>query len=135
LAIGLIDRVVPHEELDVAAAGLITSGPVRARQAAPVPPSHASLAAFFGANDVERIRLGQAETNGDDRLVAAMKAVGTKAPIALRLAATLVDEGATVPLADGLRMELAHLREVFATKDALTGLSSIGRSRPVFEGR
>jgi enoyl-CoA hydratase/3-hydroxyacyl-CoA dehydrogenase len=135
LAIGLIDRVVPHEELDVAAAGLIASGPVRARQAAPVPPSHASLAAFFGANDVERIRLGQAETNGDDRLVAAMKAVGTKAPIALRLAATLVDEGATVPLADGLRMELAHLREVFATKDALTGLSSIGRSRPVFEGR
>jgi len=135
LAIGLIDRVVPHEELDVAAAGLITSGPVRARQAAPVPPSHASLAAFFDANDVERIRLGQAETNGDDGLLAAMKAVGTKAPIALRLAATLVDEGATVPLADGLRMELAHLREVFATKDALTGLSSIGRSRPVFEGR
>jgi enoyl-CoA hydratase/3-hydroxyacyl-CoA dehydrogenase len=133
--IGLIDRVVPHEELEATAAALIGSGPVRARQASPVPPSHAPLAAFFDANDVERIRLGQAETNNDDRLVAAMKAVGTKAPIALRLAAALVDEGADVPLADGLRMELAHVREIFGTKDALTGLSSVGRSRPVFEGR
>jgi enoyl-CoA hydratase / 3-hydroxyacyl-CoA dehydrogenase len=134
-AIGLIDRVVPHEELEATAAALITAGPVRERQTSPVPPSHAPLAAFFDANDVERIRLGQAETHNDDRLVAAMKAVGTKAPIAVRLAAALVDEGATVPLADGLRMELAHLREIFATKDALTGLSSVGRSRPAFEGR
>ena len=134
-AIGLIDRVVPHEQLDAAAAGLMTSGPVRSRQASPVPPSHALLAAFFDANDVERIRLGQAETHNDDRLGAAMKAVGTKAPIALRRAATLVEQGATVPLPEGLRMELAHLREIFGTKDALTGLSSVGRSRPVFEDR
>jgi 3-hydroxyacyl-CoA dehydrogenase/enoyl-CoA hydratase/carnithine racemase len=133
--IGLIDRVVPHEALEATAAELIAEGPVRERQASPVPPSHAPLAAFFDTNDVERIRLGQAETRNDDRLVAAMKAVGTKAPIAVRLAATLVDEGALVQLAEGLRMELAHLHEIFETRDALTGLSSVGRSRPMFEGR
>jgi enoyl-CoA hydratase/carnithine racemase len=59
---------------------------------------------------------------------------GTKAPVALRMAASLIDEGSRVPLEQGLEMELAHLREIFATKDALTGLLSIGKTRPVFEG-
>jgi enoyl-CoA hydratase/carnithine racemase len=63
-----------------------------------------------------------------------MKAVRTKAPTALRIAAALVDEGFRMPLQEGLRMELAHLHEIFGTKDALTGLLSIGKSRPVFEG-
>ena len=64
-----------------------------------------------------------------------MKAVGTKAPIAVRLAAGLIDEGAAASLDEGLRMELAHLREIFRSKDALAGLMSVGKSRPVFEGR
>jgi hypothetical protein len=32
-------------------------------------------------------------------------------------------------------MELAHLEEIFATKDALEGLSTLGKKAPVFEGR
>jgi enoyl-CoA hydratase/carnithine racemase len=99
-----------------------------------VPGSHAAVAAFFDAHDVERIRTGSADTGGDPRLEAAMKAVGTKAPIALRLAARLIDEGAARPLADALRMELAHLHEIFATSDALAGLKSVGKSRPSFQG-
>ena len=31
-------------------------------------------------------------------------------------------------------MELSHLHEIFSTRDALTGLLSIGKSRPIFEG-
>jgi enoyl-CoA hydratase/3-hydroxyacyl-CoA dehydrogenase len=135
LAIGLIDRVVPHEEIDEATARLVGAGVVSGRRPQAVPASHAQLARFFDSNDVEQIRTGQADTRGDDRLAAAMKAVGTKAPVAARLAATLVDRGAAVTLEDGLRMELAHLTEVFSTKDALGGLMSVGKSRPSFEGR
>jgi hypothetical protein len=39
-----------------------------------------------------------------------------------------------VPLEQGLRMELAHLERIFSTADALTGLLSIGKSRPQFAG-
>jgi hypothetical protein len=60
--------------------------------------------------------------------------VATKAPIALRLAASLVDEGARVPLEEGLRMEVAQVETIFSTADALTGLLSIGKSRPEFSG-
>jgi len=127
--------VVVHDALDATVAELVALGPVRERKPMPVPTSHAVLAAFFDANDVECIRLGTADAGQDDRIAAAMKAVGPRAPVALRLAARLVDEGVSVPLAEGLRLELAHLPEVFATNDALTGLSSVGKSRPLFEGR
>ena len=88
----------------------IESGVAGERRPGPVPPSHLPLATFFDSNDVEQIRTGRAEAHGDERLAAAMKAVGTKAPIAVRLAARLIDEGAAASLDEGLRMELAHLR-------------------------
>jgi enoyl-CoA hydratase/3-hydroxyacyl-CoA dehydrogenase len=136
LAIGLIDRVVPHEAIDAATAELFGPGVVSGRRTHTAPASHAPLARFFDSYDVEQIRIGQADTHGDDRLAAAMKAVGTKAPVAVRVAATLIDQGAAVSLEEGLRMELAHLTEIFSTKDALAGLLSVGgKSRPSFEGR
>ncbi|MEO8259394.1 MAG: 3-hydroxyacyl-CoA dehydrogenase/enoyl-CoA hydratase family protein [Acidobacteriota bacterium] len=134
-SIGLIDRVAPYEELDSAIAELIEDGVSAERRPGPVGPAHRPLAEFFDIHDVEQIRTGRAETGGDERLAAAMKAVGEKAPIAVRLAAALIDEGAAVPLEDGLRMELAHLLEIFRSQDALAGLRSVGKSRPVFEGR
>src|SRR6185503_15411634 len=103
----------PYEDLDAATAALIESGTVGERRPGPVPPSHQPLATFFDSNDVEQIRTGRAETHGDERLAAAMKAAGTKAPIAVRVAARLIDEGAATSLDEGLRMELAHLEEVF----------------------
>lgn len=135
--IGLIDGVVLPEYLDAVLAGLIGKGPVRDRRPAVPPPTHQPLATLFGSHDLETIRLGQVvTTEGDDRLVAAMKAVGTKAPTALRIASELIDQGAKVPLDEGLRMELAHMKEIFSTKDALTGLRSVGgKERPTFEGR
>ena len=50
-----------------------------------------------------------------------------KAPIALRIAAELIDRGADLPLQQALDLELAHLVEIFSTKDAYEGLTSLGR--------
>ena len=51
------------------------------------------------------------ESDDAEPFAAAMRAVGTKAPIAVRLAARLIDEGAATSLGEGLRMEIAHLHE------------------------
>jgi enoyl-CoA hydratase/3-hydroxyacyl-CoA dehydrogenase len=134
LAIGLIDAVASREELDEAVRKFATGAPSAERRPAAPPSAYTALADFFDRNDVETIRLGRANTGGDAQLEKAMKAVGTKAPIALKIAATLIDEGAGVSLEQGLKMELSHLGGIFATKDALTGLLSIGKARPVFEG-
>ncbi len=98
-------------------------------------PKHKALEAFFAGNDAETLRQGKAEVKGDEALAKAMKRVGFKAPIALRIAGKLIESGAAVPLDEGLTMELAHLVEIFSTKDALEGLSTLGKTSPVFEGR
>ena len=134
LAIGLVDAVAAREDMDAAIATLMAGGPSKERRPLSPPPAYRKLAEFFEAQDLESIRSGRANTGKDEQLEKAMKAVGTKAPIALRIAAALIDEGIHVPLERGLQMELSHLHEIFSTKDALAGLLSIGKSRPVFEG-
>lgn len=63
-----------------------------------------------------------------------MKRVAQKAPIALRLSQKLIDEGSRMSLGEGLEMELSHLFEIFGTKDAYEGLSTLGKKQPVFVG-
>jgi enoyl-CoA hydratase/carnithine racemase len=55
--------------------------------------------------------------------------------MALRIAGDLIDRGAGMTLEEGLAMELSHLEEIFSTRDAYEGLSSLGKRAPVFEGR
>jgi enoyl-CoA hydratase/3-hydroxyacyl-CoA dehydrogenase len=133
-AIGLIDAVASRDELDAAVAKFVAGPPAAERRPGPTPAAFQGLATFFDANDVETIRTGLAPTGGDARLERAMAAVAMKAPIALRTAGSLIDGGARVPLEEGLRMEVAEVERVFSTADALTGLLSIGKSRPVFVG-
>lgn len=134
-AIGLVDRVVPHADLDAAVAEAIAAGVPGERARPALSPRHAALEVFFGTNDADALREGKADTKGDEGLARMMKRVGAKAPIALRLSQKLIDEGAKVSLAEGLAMELAHLFEIFGTKDAYEGLSTLGKKAPVFDGR
>jgi enoyl-CoA hydratase/3-hydroxyacyl-CoA dehydrogenase len=133
-SIGFVDAVVPHEALDAACRAAIEGGR-RAPEAAVLSERHKALESFFARNDAETLRLGRADTGGDEALGKAMKRVGFKAPIALRLAGKLIESGASVPLQEGLAMELAHLEEIFSTKDAYEGLSTLGKKAPVFQGR
>jgi enoyl-CoA hydratase/3-hydroxyacyl-CoA dehydrogenase len=134
LAIGFIDKVVPHDELDAACRAAIAEG-IKPKTRPALSAKHHALEAFFAGNDAETLRQGKADVKGDEALAKAMKRVGFKAPIALRLAGKLIESGANVPLEEGLAMELAHLNEIFSTKDAYEGLSTLGKKSPVFEGR
>jgi enoyl-CoA hydratase / 3-hydroxyacyl-CoA dehydrogenase len=134
-AIGLVDQVVAPESLDAAVAEAVARGPVTTRRPATVPPQFQPLARFFESNDVESIRLGRADAGGDARVTEAMGRLVSKAPLALRIASDLIDHSTTTSIEEGLGQELAKVEEIFATKDALLGLSSLGGRPPVFEGR
>jgi enoyl-CoA hydratase/3-hydroxyacyl-CoA dehydrogenase len=131
--IGMVDRVVAPAELDAACRAAIETE--RRPSNATWPVAFAELGTFFGRHSAEEIRLGKADTRGKDSLIKAVKRVSRKAPIALRIAEELIDGGADKPLDEGLRMELARLREIFATEDAYEGLSKLGKQNPVFKGR
>ncbi len=132
-AIGFVDRVVPHEDLDAAIREAIGEG-IREPKRPPLSERHRALEAFFASADPDALREGKL-TPPDEATAKAAKRVAGKAPIALRLAAKLIDEGTKLPLPDGLAMELSHLLEVFRTRDAYEGLSTLGKRPPVFEGR
>jgi enoyl-CoA hydratase/3-hydroxyacyl-CoA dehydrogenase len=64
------------------------------------------------------------------------KTISYKAPLAIRLANKIIDEGNNLNIDDALELELSHLSEIFSTEDALEGLNSvIDRRRPVFKGK
>jgi enoyl-CoA hydratase / 3-hydroxyacyl-CoA dehydrogenase len=135
LTVGLVDRVVPYDHLDATIAETIAAGKAADRKTPPEPADYRALADFFDKHDVEAFRTGAAPSASDPRAAKALKRMGSKAPIALRIAAELIDRSVDLPIDKGLELELSHLEEVFSTKDAYEGLTSLGKRKPIFEGR
>jgi len=134
-AIGLVDACVPLDRLDAAVREAIEAGPVTERTPAPLAAGPwREIARRFAEADPDALREGRVEAD-DPEVAKAIGRVATKAPIALRLASRLIDDGAATTLRDGLAMELAHLQEMFSTADALAGLKSVGGRPPAYEGR
>jgi hypothetical protein len=52
----------------------------------------------------------------------------------LKIANEIVDRQAGQPMRAAIEIELGRLKDIFATQDAIEGLSSLGRRRPVFKG-
>ncbi|MFB3909988.1 MAG: 3-hydroxyacyl-CoA dehydrogenase/enoyl-CoA hydratase family protein [Candidatus Eisenbacteria bacterium] len=155
-AIGLVDAVVPFGELREALLAALDQG--KADKAA---RSHVALAPaagetdafadsrartagcfFSGPADVDALlapRAGSppgaaASSAGKDE-AKIIETLRRKAPIALRIADQLLLGNAMRSRDDGLRAELDRLEEVFATRDAYEGLTSLGVRKPVYEGR
>jgi len=133
--IGLVDRVASHDELDLAIREALDAGPDPVRDPPAPTGRFADLTSFFGSNSADDLREGKADPGEDATLAKAAKKVATKAPIALRIAEELIAESQVLSLEDGLQRELDRVSEIFATRDAYEGLSSLGKKAPVFEGR
>jgi enoyl-CoA hydratase/3-hydroxyacyl-CoA dehydrogenase len=129
-AIGLVDAVVPFEELDAAVVDAMRAGKA---ERPPLSPKHAALEAFFASHPVSELLTGV--PSEEEPVAKASARVKQKAPIALRLAERLIDLSAAAPLDEGLAEELSHLVEVFSSEDARAGLSSVGKRAPAFAGR
>jgi enoyl-CoA hydratase/3-hydroxyacyl-CoA dehydrogenase len=136
LEIGLVDRVVSLDQLDAEIAAILALGsPPEARRANETPARYRAIEEAFakpGCPDAGSLASAAA---GDPLLAQAAKRLATKAPIALRIAADLIDRGATLPIEQALDLESAHLIEIFSTRDALEGLTSLGTKRPIFVGK
>lgn len=133
-ALGLAAYRVASDEADRFIRDLVGRGVIADKFAPkPTPEGWRPVAEAFSDGQVERVLAGEAP-NADPRVAKAVKAVSRKAPVALRIANRIMDRGAGKDLEDALELELAHLAEIFATKDALVGLKSVGLYRPEFTG-
>ncbi|MDW7708940.1 MAG: 3-hydroxyacyl-CoA dehydrogenase NAD-binding domain-containing protein [Deferrisomatales bacterium] len=132
--IGLAAYYVPSAEADAFIRNLAAKGAVADKYAKkPVPAGWEAVVEAFSDQHIGEV-LGGRAPSGDPRVQAAAKAIPRKAPLAVCAANEILDEGMTVDLPAGLELELSRLEEIFRTADALTGLKSVGVSRPEFKG-
>ncbi|MBI5360316.1 MAG: enoyl-CoA hydratase/isomerase family protein [Planctomycetes bacterium] len=102
----------------------------------PVAEELKPLARIFADNNMEALLTGRPAENATAELLnKTAKAISYKAPIAVRLANKIIDEGMKKDLNGGLDVELSYLKEIFSTADAYEGLTSLGKKRPEYKNR
>jgi enoyl-CoA hydratase / 3-hydroxyacyl-CoA dehydrogenase len=134
-ALGIVDRLVTHDEVKAAIADVVRKGKPAERRPPSTPPrGFDALARLFPAGQAAEAILAAKPASPEDQKT--LDRARTKAPIALRIANELVDGAAGWSIDQGIEQELSRLAEIFGTQDAYVGLSSLGgRARPVFTGK
>ena len=125
--IGLVDKVIGTDEMfDILSGSLPLPLPVHK----PLSAEWQHIKEMFDHNTLDNIIKGNYDGDvlKNEDMAKIKKIMLYKAPLALKLADTLIDEE------KGPASELAHLREIFSTEDALLGLSNVGK-RVEFKGK
>jgi enoyl-CoA hydratase/3-hydroxyacyl-CoA dehydrogenase len=136
LEIGLVEYVVPSTEVDAKIKELVASGNVTTKAnkgEVQLSEKYSALKNYFENANLEKLLAKDESLDEEGQKLA--KTIGFKAPVAIKLANQIMDEGAEMELADGLKKELESLPKIFSSKDALEGLKSvIERRRPTYTG-
>lgn len=135
-SIGLVEYLASPRGIDRTIQAIVGSGVAltKATKGQPsVPEGFQEIIKLMEDSNIASMLSGP---EGKDGLAAKIsKTISFKAPIAIELANRLIDEGIQTDLETGLKMELDNLTEIFPTKDAYEGLSSVvQRRRPTFTG-
>lgn len=137
-AIGLIDYVFSPEKIEEMIQTLIAEkklAPNKGKKTEDLPPEWQKIRELFTDANITAWLNGDYLGSSDEFTAKTAKLLSSKAPLALKMANQIIDQGFEMPLEEGLKQELKHLKEIFSTKDALTGLTSVGKGKPAFEGK
>jgi enoyl-CoA hydratase/3-hydroxyacyl-CoA dehydrogenase len=125
-AFGLVDALI-DPVLDWRELAEFTLDRAQAGRSAETPEED-EFAAFDGRLDHPLLKRAGFEKQA--------KGLQRKAPLALKTAMDLIDQGYKLELQAGLQLELDGLQTIFATEDALSGLSGIiSGQKPTFIGK
>jgi len=136
-SIGLVEYVMPPDEIDSKVSELINSGKMlkkSSKRMVELPENFQRIKDYFSDANVESVLSGEGDLNELGKKIS--KTISYKAPLAIKFANQIIDEGSCLDLNKGLEIELSHLSEIFSTQDALEGLNSVVmRRRPTFKGK
>jgi len=136
-SIGLVEYVFKQDEIDSKIYELVKSGKIIKKSSIKqikLPENFQKIKNYFSDDKINSILSGNKDLNEFGQKLS--KAISYKAPIAIKLANKIIDEGSNLELKDGLELELNNLSKIFSTEDALEGLQSIiKRQRPNFKGK
>lgn len=134
-ALGVVTAVTEPAKIESAIRELMVREKSDKYNPRALPEKFKALARMFAEGNIEQILSGRTPENSlhpsADRI---LKVIGYKAPLALKLANEIMDMQKNKPIPEAVEIELERLAEIFASDDALEGLSSMGRRRPEFKG-
>jgi len=136
--IGLADYVFDPDEIDQRIEKMIGEGtltPKKGHEDSALPDSWKKIKSTFSDEKIQGLLEGKFIDSDDPVEANIAKVISQKAPLALKASNQIVDDGYEKPLKEGVKEELAHLYEIFSTKDALTGLTNVGKKGIKFEGK
>jgi enoyl-CoA hydratase/3-hydroxyacyl-CoA dehydrogenase len=134
-ALGIVTRLVDPAGVDDAVQSLASAATPDKYRTRDIPEKFKAFAALFGPDSVATLLSGKIPDGANAEPAGkVVKTLGYKAPLALRIADEIVDQQAGRPMRAAVEIELARLKDIFSTADALEGLSSAGRQRPEFKG-
>ncbi len=137
ISIGLVEYVMSAEEIDSKISELIRSEKIVSKTKKGIvelPEHFKKIKEYFSDTNIQDVLSGKGELNELGKKIS--KTISYKAPIAIKLANKIIDEGSRLDLNKGLELELSYLAEIFSTQDAYEGLNSVVmKRRPTFKGK
>jgi enoyl-CoA hydratase/3-hydroxyacyl-CoA dehydrogenase len=135
MELGVIHKLVEPAEISAAIQALVSEGRPDKYRARSLPNKFKPLADMFTVDRVSAWLDGKIPDGVNaDAGAKIQKTVRFKAPLALKIAAEIIDRQVGKSIPDAVEIELGELAGIFSTADALEGLSSAGRKRPEFKG-
>jgi enoyl-CoA hydratase / 3-hydroxyacyl-CoA dehydrogenase len=137
-SIGLVDYVFEPEEADQKIDDMIAEGTLQEnkhRDSNKLSEKWKKIATLFSDENISDWLSGKYSESEDEFAAGIAKKIDAKAPLALKIASQSIDKGYELPLKEGLKLELAHLNEIFSSEDALMGLTNIGKKNIHFKGK
>lgn len=134
--LGLVTHLVDVAGVDACIATLAKEGKPAEKYpgspANPASPVATFAASFFDDANMSVLMEGgcpEGFSTEEKGVARQIKSLSFTAPIGLKMASDLINATASTSLQDGLQMELDGLHTIFATKDALEGLSALIENR------
>lgn len=135
LLLGLITRLVEPAAVDEAIRSLLKEARPDKERARTIPEKFRPIVAMFGSENIPAILTGKLPPGSEGPEAArALKTIGYKAPLALKLANSIIDQQSQLSVEAAIELEMNNLPVIFSSEDALEGLSSLGRGKPSFKG-
>ena len=137
-SIGLVDYIFAPDEIDDKILALVRDGKTvskKGKRDEDLPQEFRQIKDMFEDANIETWLSGKYLESDDPLTAKTARIIAGKAPLALKFANRIIDDGYEMPLSEGVKQELVYLNKIFSTADALTGLTSVGKARPTFEGK
>jgi enoyl-CoA hydratase/3-hydroxyacyl-CoA dehydrogenase len=133
--LGIVTELVAPSEVDSAIQRFASQELPDKYRKRDIPDQFKSLVRVCDKENVARLLSGKPPEGVSEELAArTAKAIGFKAPLALKISNEIIDEQVGKSIDQAIEIELGRLNEIFSTADALEGLSSLGRKRPEYKG-